>query len=363
MTYEHFVVANVYVLLVLNALLVVAIIIYKALHAWKVKRNSAHIQRWLPRVQAEMEKIMQGNEPDRGFLLARRRRRYVYQTMLKVVKETGKDYHQVFDQLGFTASSINRLKSRGDYTDLGVIKELSLIKSPLATDALYDQIGSHNVEKAYRAAYVLGSMEHDETASKRLIQAVLSTRINRQRMTELIERFEPPLNVLLTCLEEENNEDRRVILLLALKKHKNIKEPGLLTIVQPYLYSCIDVSIAAVEVIAAVGDQEAFELLKSLLETNPAWEVRARIARILPCFPPHEAVPLLKVLSEDEAWWVRYNTMNALGKMGQPGLNTILDLALNSGSRETADLAYQMLNASADVFTTVSNLEEEKTGL
>lgn len=361
MIYEKFVLTNIYILLLVNSLVLSSIVVYKLVYGWRKKRIAARVQHLLPAVKEEMDRIVQGMEPDCGFLLSRWRRRYVYRAMLQVVKDSGQDYHLAFDRLGFTSSIIHTIATRSDYTDLRAIWELSLIKSPLANDILLAQIGAHNVEKAYRAAHVLAGMKLNDEEAGQLVEAVLTSSINRERQVELLNRLKPAFSVLLHCLQVENNEKARTILLLAIKDHPDL--PGnlqFLELMRPFLYASIDVSIAAVEVVSTIAGDDAFELVASCLDSCPPWEVRARIARILLRFPGQGATELLKNLSQDESWWVRFNALNSLGKLGQRGLDIILDLALNSKNGETASQAYQMLNASADVFNTLNNLEKEQ---
>ena len=81
------------------------------------------------------------------------------------------------------------------------------------------------------------------------------------------------------------------------------------------------------------------------------------VAKGLSSFPfPRVKETLLK-MTRDEQWWVRFNAIKSIVAMGEEGVFTLIDLSLDKTDSRIADLAYYFLNANADVYNVVKNIE------
>lgn len=353
--YEQFVLGNIYTLIALNVLVITITLLYKIIRDWSKLNKTNKIEKMKPAALEIMQDIKAG---EKHMALNKKSRLWIFRTMLAIAKETGQDYHEAFDSMGFTRQVMEDIRHKNDYSDLRMIKILFYIRSPLALPVLIKEISSHNVEKAYRAAYALGVTQLNDEQKAEVIEALLKSHINQERIVELLILLSPDLDMIYNFVQQKSNEKKRVILFKTMSKHPQLlNREEYIDLLQPYLGTSINIDIAVLEVLNVIGGTSVLQVMAEFLKGVPPWEIRARIARFLSDYPPQEAIPLLLRLGSDESWWVRFNSLHSLSKLGQYGLDALLDLATESQHLDTVNMAYQMLNASTGVYHTVKNIE------
>lgn len=134
-------------------------------------------------------------------------------------------------------------------------------------------------------------------------------------------------------------------MLSALAVSKDLDQSWIVEDVRPYLFHTKDVAIAAIQVLGASDIPYAFDLLHDEYFNNPSWEVRASIARVLARVEPCYSIPLLTTIAADEAWWVQFNAMASLAKMGAAGSEAIRDISRDARNPVAASLARQVLDS------------------
>jgi HEAT repeat protein len=80
---------------------------------------------------------------------------------------------------------------------------------------------------------------------------------------------------------------------------------------------------------AAIGDPRFREIFRAGLE-DPAWPVRCQAATGLGAIGASDAIPELCQALSDEAWWVRFNAASALAELGAGGRAALAEQTTSS---------------------------------
>ncbi len=99
--------------------------------------------------------------------------------------------------------------------------------------------------------------------------------------------------------------------------------------------------LAVIQALSVLVDPRALAAILAALE-DPIWEVRAQAAHCASQLGSHAAIPRLETLLHDEHWWVRFHAAEALFKLGEAGVQTLLKAA-HSTSARAADIAGGLL--------------------
>lgn len=84
----------------------------------------------------------------------------------------------------------------------------------------------------------------------------------------------------------------------------------------------IDLSIAALTYLSRFKNPLAIQLIFENLN-HKAWQIRARVIKLLEQMKIEAAVPFIEHKLNDLSFWVRINAANALAKMGQSGIESL----------------------------------------
>jgi len=345
--FQAFAMINVKILLIINLTIIFFLALrrgWQAIGQMKFKRMAVkHGQQ----VSDYLQEILQN--PQAVITCRPWERKYVYALMLSDAATEPGDFHAAFDNMGFTAVVMKKVSRKND---LAGLHDLSVIRSPLAEAMLYQKLLSQSGEIAYRVAFALTRLTLDEAQQNLILRALLQTKINQNRIIELVDFLKPPLEMCLHLLDVGENERGRIILLRYLESRTDLHTIPLERI-EPYLEDSLEVAISAVLVIGNMPQEKALQRLIAAYENNSSWEIRAIIAKVMCHFPGQDSIRLLKQMCSDESWWVKFNALASLSKMGQEGLDAILDTALETNNTEAAAMAYQLLNADRKVHDTL----------
>lgn len=99
--------------------------------------------------------------------------------------------------------------------------------------------------------------------------------------------------------------------------------------------------LAAMQALSVLVDPRALDAILDAL-ADPIWEVRAQAAHCASQLGSTEAIPRLTTLLHDEHWWVRFHAAEALFKLGEAGVQALLQAARSTSAR-AADIAGGLL--------------------
>lgn len=99
--------------------------------------------------------------------------------------------------------------------------------------------------------------------------------------------------------------------------------------------------LAVMQALSVLVDPRALDAILAALE-DPVWEVRAQAAHCASQLGSNAAIPKLETLLHDEHWWVRFHAAEALFKLGEAGVQALLQAARGTSAR-AADIAVGLL--------------------
>ncbi|MEN9572418.1 MAG: hypothetical protein RL514_273 [Verrucomicrobiota bacterium] len=99
--------------------------------------------------------------------------------------------------------------------------------------------------------------------------------------------------------------------------------------------------LAVMQALSVLVDPRSLDAILDALR-DPIWEVRAQAAHCASQLGSTEAIPRLTTLLHDEHWWVRFHAAEALFKLGEAGVQALLQAA-HSTSARAADIASGLL--------------------
>lgn len=361
------------ILSIVNVLLIVFLLIRKALNIYRERKYHDYEKRMLSEIEYSMM-----NDAPKVFIskfIDRRQRSFIYRLLITLAAEKGEDFHFIFDEAGFTEEKLKHLTKT---KDLQTIKDLSIIKSPLAYETLFELLDSPSSEVTYRAAYALANIELDPIQQKDVIETLIHTNIVVDRVIEIIEIINPPVEDYFNLLKQQRNTRGKIILLHFLKnKLKNkdttyrflkkkiqIESQKIIEQVLPFIYDEDEVAISAIMVLSETREMIALEAILEKYRISNTDTVKIAIAKALSSFLPQKVIPYLRKMIDTETWWVKFHAFESLLKLGKEGYNEILAISMNAENPVQADLAYQMIgggNPSAFRMVKRPNGNEEET--
>ena len=292
-----------------------------------------------------------------GRSLKNNRKKFKYEIimdiMLDYVKENNVNIYEKFEELGYVDYLIN--KDQKNIT-LKTIENLSFIKSPRAYNILRKGTKSNNFEIKYMSLYALSLIKLDNSKTERIINKMITSGIMRDRQIEIVNNFNLSIEECLELLEVQSTDMGRVILIRAIINSKEvIKEEHADRLVN-YLSEQREVRIAAILALASSKNVKYLDVIIGVYTREPLWEVRAAIAKALINFQGEDIMIPLKTMVYDDQWWVRFNAVEVLARLGDKGVNILIDLSLDLNNEKVSNLAYYMLNSNKNVYHTIQNI-------
>lgn len=341
--FQDYVLINLAILGGLNLLIIGIIIIHRLAVSFFSEYSIKQKEKLWPRVEVYL-KSASGARHLPTLEMRSSERKYFYQILLSYAEYYKLDIHELFDVNGFTRERIEKLWTR---QNARLLKELTLLRSPHAQDLLFARLAETHGEEAYRVANSLAAIEMNEINRKRLIKTMLKADVNVERSIELLSGLGLSVENMIELLYEQDSPNGEKVFLRALSRMEGLDQDWIVDDIRPYLFHGREVCMATVAALGACGTGYALDLLRTEYDNNPSWEVRSNIAGVMNHFEPYLAIPVLKHMINDEAWWVQFNAMAALASMGPEGMEGILDIALEADNPSAVDFAYQVLNADS----------------
>ena len=196
-------------------------------------------------------------------------------------------------------------------------------------------------------------MDKKEIAIKKLI----ISNIVRDRIIEILSRYNLKFEEWLELLEKEETIEGKVIFIKNIMTKEEIKNEKNSDKLQKFLKDEKEIKIAAILALCSSKNEKYIDELIKVYENEENWEVRVAVAKGLSNFNIEPVKDILLKMTKDKEWWVRYNAVKSIVAMGEEGLFTLIDLSLEKEDKNVSDLAYYFLNSNKDVYNTVKNIE------
>lgn len=346
-----FVILNVYMLIAINTVVIVAIvtsIIIDKIKLWRYNKVYNNIKTDVYRYINNAEYIDE--------LKIKIKNNYIYRVVLDImieyVTETGLNISDNFEKLGY----IDYLIKKGEKElNFDIVKKLGLIKSPKAYDILMIGTESEDFELKYMSYYALSLIKVEYEKVEKVINNLIESRIIRDRQIEIVDNYNLPAEQYLKLLDTQENELGKIILLRALQDKEDMKNKIYSDRIVQYLNEGKEIRLSTVLTLGKSANEEYLPLLMNLYDKESAWEVRAAIAKSLINFSPESIIEYLKKIIYDDEWWVRFNAVEVIARLGTSGIDTLIDLSLDISNEKVSNLAYYILNSNKDVNNVVRN--------
>ncbi|WP_353893636.1 HEAT repeat domain-containing protein [Proteinivorax hydrogeniformans] len=275
----------------------------------------------------------------------------VLDILLNYSQEQGEDISYLIEKLDYHSYLINKGKRNLTFS---VIKKLGMTGSIHAYPLLVLGTKDKNFDKRYACYYAISKLNLSLEQKEEFLGSVTESGIQRDRITEMVDNLSLSTDQMVEILEEQSTEIGKVVLIRGLKNASDIKGYKKSKKLMKYLYDdSMEVRIATVNTLAHLGDLSFLPSLKELYFKEEMWQVRSAIAKAMYRFSHSDVIYILKDMANDNWWWVRFNAVEALARMGVEGVEALVDISLKSSNKKSANLAYYILNANQSVYQTV----------
>lgn len=278
--------------------------------------------------------------------------RIVLEIMLEYAKENDIEMIDKFEELGCVEYLIRKAQ-RG--VNLDIIRTFGIIKSPKMYGILFSWTDTDDFEEKYMSFYALSLLRIDRKSISNIIDKLIPSDVTRDRKIEIINNFNLSIDEYLAQLSSEKTEQGKVVFLRVIQSRKEITDEIFSDQIVNCLYMGKEVRISAVLTLASSQNIKYLPLLAEIYESEKEWEVRAAIAKSLVSFPPERIIEILKKMIYDEQWWVRFNAVEVLARIGSEGIDLLIDLSLDESNEKVSNLAYYILNSNKNVYETIQN--------
>ncbi|WP_350344020.1 HEAT repeat domain-containing protein [Proteinivorax tanatarense] len=317
----------------------------------KYNRYVKAYQEMEPSVLAYVQKRRNLSRKLKGKIKDSYYKKIVLDILLDYSQENNKDISHVFEELDYHTYLINKGEKKLTFS---IIKKLGITRSFYAYSILTTGTQDKNFEKCYACYYAISQLNLNQEQKEKVLNSLVYSNIQRDRITEIVENLKFTTEQLVALLEEQTTELGKVVLIRSLKSSSNIKGYVKNFRIGNYLYDeSMEVRIATINTLAFIGDPVFLPSLRRLYFKDKAWQVRAAIAKVMHRFSHSEAIGISTDMVNDKWWWVKFNAIEGLSRMGVEGVEALVDVSLTSSDKQSANLAYYILNANNAVYKTV----------
>jgi HEAT repeat protein len=226
-----------------------------------------------------------------------------------------------FEELGLIRRYLKGLASSAWWTRAENAERLGAAGSRQAIEPLSHALRDDSLEVRLRAARALADLG-GPTALRPLIRALDEpSRWSAIRIAHILaEQGEGVVTELTTAYAELSPPARLAVIDILAEIHA-LEAAGwlreLLADAEP------DVRARASSALGAIGDSASGAALTRVLHDR-AWQARAMAAKSIGAIHHQPAIPNLAIGLRDDVWWVRTNCAEALLRMGDEGLQTLV---------------------------------------
>lgn len=277
----------------------------------------------------------------------------IFEVLTNFSLEQKKSCKELFVALGYTDEILKRAKKELTPKD---VKWFGLIQIEEAIPILFEGTQSKDFELSFHCYQSLAKIPMDLENRLNYLALLFKSNNLRDRMIEMLLEMKLSTEEYLDLLEHQVTElSKTVILRVLAAKISPTTEPTLTDRILPFLEDTKEVKIGSIVAIAKSENSIYFERFQTLYYTEQQWEVRAAIAKAMNSFSHENEIMLLKQMTNDSNWWVRFNASEVLSRKGREGVNALIDISLDSQNEESSKLAFSFLDNNKNVHTTVTS--------
>jgi HEAT repeat protein len=288
------------------------------------------------------ELLSQITRSDRAVLLP-----LLVQLALDLRGEESQTIATLAEDLGLSALERRRLRSRLGTERAEAVKNLGLLRSPGALPELLHLVTSDRRSTVRTAsAWAIG-----EIGGRRAVLGLLSMLEDPdpsvvRRAQEVLLRAAPDAAVeIVSYARRTENAQARCA---AIEVLGALRDPA----ASDLLAELVDTSdpelrTKVIKAAAAMADSRFLESFRELLH-DPEWPVRCQAATGLGAIGTTDVIPDLCGVLDDEAWWVRFNAASALAELGAPGRAALAEATTDEHTQRREVAEYVLLRTGQE---------------
>jgi len=350
---KSFIILNIYILIIVDIFLLLAIYYEIIVDKIKTKLYEKVLINLKPKVLAYIKDEEQSLEVEK-LLKSYFIKNVAIDIMVDYCEENNIDISEKFTELKLDFILIKKIKRKVRLFDL---KRLIFMRAPSAYNTLLKLTLSEELDISYMSFFGLSLIQLPMDKTEIVIKRLVISGIVRNRIIEVLSRYNLEFCVWLELLEKEDTIQGKIIFINNIMTKEEIKIEKNSDKLQKFLKDEKEVKIAAIHALCSSGNEKYIDQLKEVYENEGNWEVRVAVAKGLSSFNMEPVRDLLLKMTKDKEWWVRYNSVKSIVAMGEEGLFTLIDLSLEKEDKNVSDLAYYFLNSDNHVYNIVKNLE------
>lgn len=263
-----------------------------------------------------------------------------------------KSFREVFASLGYTDTLLKQSEKKLTPEN---VKWFGLMNIPESIPILLEGTKNKDFELSFHCYQSLAKIDMSKEARLYFLERLFNSNNLRDRMIEMILDMKLSTKEYLELLEHQETELAKTVMLRVLAlKIDSYTPQELVDKLLPYLEDTKEVKIGSITAIANSKNSVYFEPLKTLYFKETFWEVRSAIAKAMHSFSHEDEIMLLKQMTKDENWWVRFNASEVLSRKGKEGVNALIDISLDTEDEEASKLAFSFLDTNKNIHDTVT---------
>lgn len=266
---------------------------------------------------------------------------------------------EISRQIGVVKSEIESLKQGIKSRKAIAAYRLGEMGAVEAIDDLFESIDNKNIELSYiifRSLVLLSGTEYLDIIIDYLGNDDFN---NRAKILDLISTIDkgdiyPKMKEYL----EGNNTLKRVIAFESLSNRRDKR-------IIPYIQEAVrsnekEIKISALKAIIGTSSLECINVCPMIihLKDDPDWEVRAFLAKSLSiCQDCKNGIDILKKMTEDSNYLVRFNSSEKLFELGETGLIALSEV-LYSDDKFAVDKAWSLINREMTLYNLMDKIKD-----
>lgn len=278
----------------------------------------------------------------------------IFEVLTNFSIEQQKSCKELFTVLGYTDEILKRAKKELTPKD---VKWFGLIQIEEAIPLLFNAAQSKDFELSFHCYQSLAKIPMNLEDRLNYLNLLFKSNNLRDRMIEMLLEMKLSTEEYLNLLEHQVTElSKTVILRVLAAKIMPSTEVALTDRLLPFLEDTKEVKIGSIVAIAKSENSIYFERFEMLYYIEEHWEVRAAIAKAMNSFSHENEILLLKQMTKDSNWWVRFNASEVLSRKGRDGVNALIDISLDHENEDASKLAFSFLDTNKNIHTTITEV-------
>lgn len=352
-TIKSFIILNIYFLIAVNVLMIIAIYLSVGKDRLKEKKYEKAIHRLKPIVMGYIEddnKISEVKKAKKNDFDSS----VVIDIMVEYSELHDADISSKFEALDLDKFIIRKIQRRESIVH---IRKLAFMRVKSSYNVFLKLADSDDMDIRYMSLFALSLIRLPRAEKKIVIKKMIESNIVDDRIIEILSKVIISFEGWLELLENEETVKGRRIFIKNLLLKNELKDEKNTDRLLKYLKDDSEVRIAAIQVLSHSGNEKYVDNLIEVYEIDEIWQVRVAVAKGLSNFKLDKTKDILLKMTKDKEWWVRYNAIKSIVARGYEGLFTLIDLSLEVEDKHVSDLAYYFLNSNKEVYDTVKNIE------